>query len=116
MGDCIVGPKFTHNSDVSARSVVKNALFFGEVNKRDILIPYCTYTDPEVAHVGMNEKMLFQRGIEFDKYEKQFEHADRALCDGVSGVYKVFCAKGTDEILGATLVGGPAGDMIANIT
>ena len=116
LGDCIAGPKFTHNSDVQARSVVKNALFFDNVDKKTIHVPYCTYTDPEVAHVGMNEKMLKEANIEFYLYEKSFEHADRALCDGVVGVYKIFCEKGTDKILGATLVGGPAGDMIANIT
>ena len=46
------GPQFTHNSDVMARSVVRNALFFGGVNRRVFKLPWTTYTDPEIAHVG----------------------------------------------------------------
>lgn len=58
VGDCIPGPKFTHNSDVQARTVVKNALFYGDIDKDTIPIPYCTFTDPEIAHVGLNERQL----------------------------------------------------------
>ena len=54
-GDCIQGPKFTHNSDVQARMILRNAFFFGKGRKDKIILPYCTYTDPEVASVGMNE-------------------------------------------------------------
>jgi pyruvate/2-oxoglutarate dehydrogenase complex dihydrolipoamide dehydrogenase (E3) component len=46
------GPQFTHNSDVHARSVVRNALFFGRIDRRDFLLPWTTYTDPEISHVG----------------------------------------------------------------
>ena len=56
------------------------------------------------------------KGIQFDTYEHNFDHNDRALCDSVKGLYKIHCKKGTDEILGATLVGGPAGDLIVNVT
>lgn len=113
VGDCIPGPKFTHNSDVHARYVVRNALFDGDKkNKDEIILPYCTYTDPEVASVGMNEIQLKQKNIEYETYTKYFDKCDRAICEQRRGLYKVHCAKGTDEIIGATLVGGPAGDMI----
>ena len=116
VGDCVPGPKFTHNSDVQARTVVKNALFFKEVDVRTIPVPYCTYTDPQVAAVGKQEAQLKGEGIEYDKFEKNLDHSDRALCDSEKGLYKILCAKGTDQILGASLVGGPAGDLISQVT
>ena len=64
----------------------------------------------------MNEVTLKAKGIEYDTYTKWFDRLDRALCESKHGIYKVHCRKGTDEILGATLVGGPAGDMICQIT
>ena len=115
-GDCIEGFKFTHNSDITARLVIRNALFFGSMNKNDIILPYATYTTPEVAQVGYNETQLKQKKIEYDTYKESFSHNDRALTDSVNGFYKIHCKKGTDTIIGATLVGGPAGDLIVNVT
>ena len=116
IGDCIDGPKFTHNSDTHARMVIRNALFFGSLGKDKILLPYCTYTEPEIATVGLNEVLLHKKGIEYDVYSKSFEHMDRAICESKNGLYKIYCKKGTDQILGATLVGGPAGDLITHVT
>lgn len=116
VGDCLPGPKFTHNSDVHARYVVRNALFQGQESKSNIILPACTYTDPEIASVGMNEVALKKEGIEYDVYTKYFDRCDRAICESKRGIYKVQCAKGTDKILGATFVGGPAGEMICQIT
>ena len=79
------------------------------------LIPYATYTDPEIATVGHNEKTLRALDIPFDVYAKHFNHNDRALCDSNEGVYKIYTAKGKDKILGASLAGGPAGDIIGLI-
>jgi len=115
-GDCVPGPNFTHNSDVQARLVVRNALFFGSDKRDQVILPYCTYTDPEVASVGMNEDMLKSEGIQYDTYAKHFEHNDRAICESAKGLYKIHTRRGTDEILGATLVGGPAGDLIGQVT
>lgn len=116
VGDCLPGPKFTHNSDVHARMVVRNALFEDQKAKSSIVLPKCTYTDPEVASVGVNEKEMKAQNIEFDAYVKFFDRCDRATCESKKGIYKVWCRKGTDEIVGATLVGGPAGDLICQIT
>ena len=118
VGDCIPGHKFTHNSDIHARYVTRNALL--DTNKElksNIILPYTTYTDPEIGSVGMNETALKSQGIKYETYTKFFDRLDRATCEGkTKGIYKVHCREGTQEILGATLVGGPAGDMVCQIT
>ena len=73
-----------------------NALFYGSKTKEKIILPYATYTDPEIATVGMNEQILKEKRIEFDIYEKNFEHNDRALCESKKGHYRIYCKKGTD--------------------
>ena len=86
------------------------------MNKNDIILPYATYTTPEVAQVGYNETQLKNLNIEYDTYKEDFHHNDRALTDSVDGFFKIHCKKGSDTIIGATLVGGPAGDLIVNVT
>lgn len=115
-GDCVEGMNFTHNSDIQARYVIFNALLFGSKDKNKIILPYATYTHPEVAQVGYNEVQLKKQGIAYDTYSADFSHNDRALCESNDGLYKIHCKKGTDTIIGATLVGGPAGDLIVNVT
>ena len=56
-----------------------------------------------------------KEGVEFDLYKINYDKSDRAICDSTSGVAKIYCKKGTDKILGGTIVGGPAGDMICNL-
>jgi pyruvate/2-oxoglutarate dehydrogenase complex dihydrolipoamide dehydrogenase (E3) component len=116
VGDCLPGYKFTHNSDTHARYVVKNAFLGQKCNKNDIVLPFTTYTDPEIATVGLNKTAMKKSGVEFETYTKWFDRLDRATCEGRKGIYQVHCKKGTDEILGATLVGGPSGDMLCQIT
>mmetsp|Transcript_1235 Transcript_1235/g.1422 ORF Transcript_1235/g.1422 Transcript_1235/m.1422 type:complete len:260 (-) Transcript_1235:61-840(-) len=116
VGDCLPGFKFTHNSDTHARYVVRNALFFGKMDFTKIILPYCTYTDPEISQVGLNEVQLKAQGIAYDTYQRSYDHLDRAICEGQTGHIKVHCKKGTDQILGSTMVGGPAGDMIVHVT
>lgn len=53
VGDCAAGYQFTHNSDIMARYVIRNALFFGSMKYSEVIMPWCTYTDPEIAHVGL---------------------------------------------------------------
>lgn len=81
-----------------------------------MLLPWCTYTDPEIAHVGKYPWEMEAEGTQFDTYFKFFDKLDRALCEGKDGLMKIHTRAGSDEILGATLVGGPAGDMISQIT
>lgn len=82
-----------------------------------ILTPWATYTEPEIAHVGLYEKEMDDRGIAYVSYKRDLKDVDRCKCEGVkSGFVKISAREGTDEILGATIVGPNAGDMISEIT
>mmetsp|Transcript_6884 Transcript_6884/g.11138 ORF Transcript_6884/g.11138 Transcript_6884/m.11138 type:complete len:623 (+) Transcript_6884:201-2069(+) len=117
VGDVCLPYQFTHAADFSARMVVRNALFFGNNKFSDLLIPWVTYTEPEVAHVGKYEHQLDEENVEYDVYRLDFEDNDRAILeDDTKGFVKVICAKGKDTILGATIVSDTAGDMIGEIS
>ena len=117
VGDVASKYQFTHMSDFMARIVIRNALFFGKDKVSDLLIPWATYTDPEVAHVGLYEHDLKDQGIDYATFTKTFEHLDRAILEGeTEGFVKIHTKKGTDKILGATIVGPHAGDMISEIS
>ena len=104
-------------ADFGARLVIRNALFFGRDAFSKLLIPWATYTDPEVAHVGLYENDLNDRNIAFSTFTREFADVDRGIVDGeTDGFVKVHVKKGTDQILGATIVGSHAGDMISEIT
>jgi pyruvate/2-oxoglutarate dehydrogenase complex dihydrolipoamide dehydrogenase (E3) component len=116
-GDVCLGWKFTHAADFSARIVIQNALFLGRKKASALTMPWCTYTDPEIAHVGLYESDARERGIEVDTYVRQFKEVDRAVLDGEQdGFVKIHVRKGRDEILGATIVARHAGEMISEIT
>jgi len=116
-GDCCSEFKFTHVADFMARIVIRNALFFGSDKFSNLLIPWVTYTDPEVAHVGLYPRDLLERGIAFDTFTKKLEDNDRAIVDGVTaGFIRIHVKKGSDIILGATIVGEHAGDIISEIS
>jgi pyruvate/2-oxoglutarate dehydrogenase complex dihydrolipoamide dehydrogenase (E3) component len=116
-GDVCFPYKFTHTADATARIVIQNALFPGRKKTSDLIIPWCTYTDPEVAHVGMYEAQARKKGIEVDTYLQPFESVDRAIADGEEeGFVKVHVKSGTDQILGATIVARHAGEMITELT
>ena len=100
-----------------AKIVIRNALFFGRNRLSQLLVPRCTYTNPEIAHVGLSEAELRLKGMEFDFYKKYLKHNDRALYDGeTEGFVKIITGKGTDTILGATIVAEHAGDLISEIS
>ncbi len=117
VGDVASRYQFTHMSDFGARLVIRNALFFGRDKFSDFIIPWATYTEPEVAHVGLYEKDLEAQNIAFVTFTREFADVDRGIVDGeTEGFVKIHVKKGTDQILGATIVGGHAGDMISEIT
>jgi pyruvate/2-oxoglutarate dehydrogenase complex dihydrolipoamide dehydrogenase (E3) component len=117
VGDVASKYQFTHMADFGARLVIRNALFFGRDNFSNLLIPWATYTDPEVAHVGLYEKDLQERNIAFATFTREFAEVDRGIVDGeTEGFVKIHVKKGTDQILGATIVSSHAGDMISEIT
>jgi len=116
-GDVCMSHKFTHAADAAARIVIQNALFRGSKRLSALTIPWCTYTDPEVAHVGMYEKEALKRGMPVHTFVKQLSEVDRAVADGEEeGFVKVHVKKGTDQILGATIVAAHAGEMISEIS
>src|SRR5262249_47621590 len=99
------------------RIVIQNTLFLGRAKASALIIPWCTYTDPEIAHVGRYEQELKEKGIAFDTFVQEFADVDRAVLDGqTEGFVKVTVQKGTDRILGATIVAAHAGDLIAELT
>lgn len=115
-GDVCSRYKFTHAADAMARIVIQNALFFGRSKASRLVMPWCTFTDPEIAHVGMYEKDAQEQGIETDTIAVELGKVDRAILDGEDGLLKVLLRKGSDEILGATLVSRHAGETISELT
>ncbi|MEP6662628.1 MAG: mercuric reductase, partial [Verrucomicrobiota bacterium] len=116
-GDVCMKWKFTHAADFAARIVIQNALFFGRKKLSALTMPWCTYTDPEIAHVGLYERDATERGLELDTFVRSFKEVDRAIVDGEeNGFVKILVKKGTDEILGATIVARHAGEMISEIS
>jgi pyruvate/2-oxoglutarate dehydrogenase complex dihydrolipoamide dehydrogenase (E3) component len=116
-GDVCMPTKFTHAADFAARAVIQNALFFGRRTASALTVPWCTYTHPEIAHVGLYERGAEARGIEIDTYLRELRDVDRAIAEGDDeGFVKIHVAKGSDRILGATIVARHAGDMISEIS
>jgi pyruvate/2-oxoglutarate dehydrogenase complex dihydrolipoamide dehydrogenase (E3) component len=116
-GDICFPYKFTHTADFQARIVIGNSLFLGRSKASKLTISWCTYTSPEIAHVGLCEKEAEKQGILIDTFEQPLAHVDRAILDGEDeGFVKVHVKKGTDTIVGATIVAAHAGEMISEIT
>jgi pyruvate/2-oxoglutarate dehydrogenase complex dihydrolipoamide dehydrogenase (E3) component len=116
-GDVCLETKFTHMADETARIVVHNALFFGRRRLSSLIVPWCTYTDPEIAHVGMYVREAVDRGIPVKTFTIPMHDVDRAVTDGEhEGFFKVHVRDGTDRILGATAVSRHAGEMISELT
>jgi pyruvate/2-oxoglutarate dehydrogenase complex dihydrolipoamide dehydrogenase (E3) component len=116
-GDIALKYKFTHMADASARIVIANSLFWGKRKHSALTIPWCTYTDPEIAHVGIYEHDAQTLGVEVDTIKISLKEVDRAILDGEeSGFVKIHLKKGTDKILGATIVATHAGEMISEIS
>jgi pyruvate/2-oxoglutarate dehydrogenase complex dihydrolipoamide dehydrogenase (E3) component len=113
-GDCCsLGPRFTHAADAMARLAVRNTLFPGSGRMSADTIPRCTYTDPELAAVG---RSTHEPGDDVELFRVEADQLDRATTDGTAGFAKVATAKGTDRILGATVVGPRAGEIIGTLS
>ena len=116
-GDICSPYQFTHAADFMARIVIQNALFKGRKKASALVIPWCTYTSPEIAHVGLYPREAKAKGIELDTFTQQMGKVDRAILDGEDeGFVRVHVRKGTDEILGATIVAAHAGDLIGELS
>ena len=116
-GDACLEHKFTHTADASARIVVQNALFLGRRRVSALTIPWCTYTDPAIAHVGLYVRQARERDIPVRTFTIPMHDVDRAIADDEeAGFVKIHVKERTDRILGATIVARHAGDMINEIT
>jgi pyruvate/2-oxoglutarate dehydrogenase complex dihydrolipoamide dehydrogenase (E3) component len=116
-GDICSAYKFTHNSDFQARLVIQNALVLGRARASALTIPWCTYTDPEIAHVGLYEREAKERGLAVKTFVQELEDVDRAVLDGEpEGFVKVHVREGSDRILGATIVARHAGELLPELT
>ena len=115
-GDIANRLKFTHTADYTARVVVRNILMPFQFLRQKVdwsVVPWCTYTDPEVAHVGLGEKGAWQKKVEYDLFIVPLEDIDRAVVENEdAGFAKILTAKGSDKILGATIVAPHAGDLL----
>jgi pyruvate/2-oxoglutarate dehydrogenase complex dihydrolipoamide dehydrogenase (E3) component len=95
---------------------VQNALFLGRKKFSDLVVPWCTYTDPEVAHVGVGPSEARARGVEIDTYRVPLSSNDRARTDGdPDGFVKLHTLRRRDRIVGATIVARHAGEMIGPV-
>jgi pyruvate/2-oxoglutarate dehydrogenase complex dihydrolipoamide dehydrogenase (E3) component len=113
----VIGPfLFTHMADAQARVVVRNILVPFQFLRQKMdysVVPWCTYTDPEIAHVGLGEKEAKQKNVDYDLFVVPLEDLDRAVVESEdAGFAKVLTAKGSDKILGATIVAPHAGDLV----
>ena len=117
VGDVALARKFTHVADASARIVIQNALFWGRKKLSALTIPWCTYTDPEIAHVGVYVKECREQGFPLKTFTVPMSDIDRAVLDGEpEGFVKIHVREGTDTIVGATIVARHAGEMINEIS
>jgi len=121
-GDICSRYKFTHAADAMAQIVIQNALFphplgLAYASVESLTMPWCTFTEPEIAHVGMYEKDAKAKGIEVETYTYKLDEVDRAILDGEDeGFARIHIQKGTDTIVGATIVASHAGDMISEFS
>ncbi|WP_338405725.1 mercuric reductase [Candidatus Synechococcus calcipolaris] len=120
-GDVCLDHKFTHSADAAARIVIKNALFspfgLGRSQLSRLIIPQVTYTQPELARVGLTLEKAQTQGLRPAVIEIPFSEVDRAIAAGeAEGMIRVIYDPRGDRILGAVIVGYQAGEMISQVT
>src|SRR5205807_2606257 len=116
-GDVAFPEKFTHAAMATARLCIANALQGANRPARELVVPHCTYTDPEVAHVGLTPRRARDEGISIDSYRLELAKVERAFIDGEEeGFAAIHVRRGSGEIVGATLVAAHAGEMISELT
>ena len=119
-GDCTAQLQFTHHADAQARALIQNALFAPTATVDGLIVPHCTYTDPEVAGVGATPQTLDVAGVPYDTFAFDLNELDRSRANpkvksGSIQHAEVYTQKGADKILGATIIGSDAGEMLAPI-
>src|SRR5207247_5413216 len=116
VGD-VIGPfLFTHMADAHARVAVRSILMSFQFLRQKMdysVVPWCTYVDPEVAHVGLCEKEARQENVDYDLFVVPLQDVDRAVVESEdAGFAKILTRKGSDKILGATIIAPYAGDLL----
>ncbi|MET7400557.1 FAD-dependent oxidoreductase [Dactylosporangium sp. NPDC005572] len=116
-GDATLAQKFTHAANATARLCVANALDGAHRPVHELVIPHCTYTDPEVAEVGLTPRRARDEGVALDTYRLDLTNVERAFIDGEEeGFGVIYTRSGSGEIAGATLAAAHAGEMISELT
>ena len=116
-GDACLENKFNHTAEASGRMAVRNALLSGRERVSDLVMPWCTYTDPEIAHVGMYVREAIEKDIPVKTFTIPMHEVHRAITDDDEmGFVKIHVKEHSDQILGATIVARHAGEMINEIT
>jgi pyruvate/2-oxoglutarate dehydrogenase complex dihydrolipoamide dehydrogenase (E3) component len=116
-GDVCMKWKFTHAADAAARIVIQNALFARTKRLSMLAMPWCTYTDPEIAHVGLYEREAQESGTNVETYMQPLDQVDRAITDGEeNGFVKIHVRQESNRIVGATIVARHAGEIISEIS
>ncbi len=116
-GDVAFPEKYTHAAMATARLCVANALDGANRRARNLIIPHCTYTDPEIASVGLTPIRAAGEGVSLDTYRLELSKVERAFIDGEEeGFAEIYTRRGTGQIVGATLVAAHAGEMISELT
>lgn len=117
VGDVASPFKFTHAADAQARLAVRNALFFGRGRLSRLVIPWATYTSPELARVGLSPDEAGEKGIDVESVTVPLAEVDRARLDGdTDGFVRIHLRRGSDEIVGATIISAHAGELISQVT
>jgi len=115
-GDVIGGYQFTHVAGYEAAVVLQNALFLPTKKTDYRVIPWATFTEPELARVGLTEEQARKRyGDDIHVLRHNFDHVDRALAEGASAGFAKFITRSNGEILGAHIVGSTAGELIHEV-
>jgi pyruvate/2-oxoglutarate dehydrogenase complex dihydrolipoamide dehydrogenase (E3) component len=112
-GDVTGRYQFTHMSEHMAKVATVNALLKLPVTMDTDHVPWVTYTDPELAHIGATEAQLQEEGTDYEVYRFPYEKLDRAVCEGErAGLIKVYATEWRGQILGASVLGAHAGELI----
>jgi pyruvate/2-oxoglutarate dehydrogenase complex dihydrolipoamide dehydrogenase (E3) component len=113
IGDAAGGYQFTHVAEHHAGIVLRQAIFRMKWAKPSAVVPWCTYTDPELARVGLSETEARQRGVEHRVYRFAFDEIDRARAEDETEGFAKIVTDPKGRLLGAAIVGAHAGELIA---
>jgi pyruvate/2-oxoglutarate dehydrogenase complex dihydrolipoamide dehydrogenase (E3) component len=115
IGDAAGGYQFTHVAEHHAGIALRRTLFRMPWSKPSLVIPWCTYTDPELARVGLSEGEATQKGVDHRVYRFAFDELDRARAEGETEGFAKLVTDPRGRLLGGAIVGPHAGELIAEL-